>query len=109
MPQQNDLEKETETIGKRLALLMVAADLPDDVKAGFAAMIPEMTPEQLERLAEILEANIHDSPADQKTALALAMQKTQVVYKTQREANEKRVMKELDEIENILQQTESEV
>lgn len=106
MPQQNDIEKEAKAIGKRLALLLAAADLPEDVKAGFTAMIPEMTPEQLDRLAKILEANVRDSSADQKTALALAVQKAQAVYETKREENEKKATKELDEIEAILKQAE---
>ncbi|MCR4313696.1 MAG: hypothetical protein NUV84_00410 [Candidatus Uhrbacteria bacterium] len=102
MSKQEEFEKEAKAIGERLALLLVAANLPDDVKAGFAAMIPEMTPEQLDRLIKILEANIADTAVTQEAELGKAAQVAQSKYESQRKAAEKKAMAELDEIENLL-------
>lgn len=102
MTQQEDFEKEARAIGERLAMLLVAADLPDDVKAGFAAMIPEMTPEQMDRLMKILETNVADTAVAQEAELGRAVQNAQSQYESQRQAAKKKTMAELDEIENIL-------
>ena len=102
MSSQEEFEKEAKAIGERLALLLVAADLPEDVKAGFAAMIPEMSPEQLDRLIKILEANVHDTAVAQEAGLGKAVQNAQGAYESQRQAAEKKTMAELDEIESLL-------
>ncbi|TAL49975.1 hypothetical protein EPN81_04195 [Patescibacteria group bacterium] len=102
MSSQEEFEKSAKAIGERLALLLVAADLPEDVKTGFAAMIPEMTPEQLDRLMAILEANISDTSAKQEAELHNAVQNAQAVYESQRQVAEEKAMAELDEIETIL-------
>lgn len=102
MPQQENFEQEAHAIGERLALLLVAADLPDDVKAGFEAMIPEMTPADLDRLIAILEANVRDTAGAQEAELGKAVQSAQAQYETARQAAEKKALAELDEIENVL-------
>lgn len=102
MSSQDEFETEAKAVGERLALLLVAADLADDVKAGFAAMIPEMTPEQMDRLIKILEANVADTAAAQEAELGKAVQAAQTTYESQRQAAEKKAMAELDEIENLL-------
>ena len=102
MSSQEEFEKEAKAVGERLALLLVAADLTDDVKAGFAAMIPEMTPEQMDRLIKILEANVADTAAAQEAELGKAVQGAQATYESKRQAAEKQTMAELDEIENLL-------
>jgi len=102
MPSQDDFQKDAKAVGERLAMLLVAADLPDDVKAGFASMIPEMTPEQIDRLIKILEANVHDTAVAQETELGQAVLKAQATYETERQAAEKKAMAELDEIESLL-------
>lgn len=105
MSQQEEFEKEAKAVGERLAMLLVTADLTDDVKAGFAAMVPEMTPEQLDRLVKILEANVSDTAAAQESELGKAALATQTAYESQRQAAEKKIMAELDEIENVLKQS----
>lgn len=104
MSQQEEFEKEAKAVGERLAMLLVAANLSDDVKAGFAAMIPEMSPEQLDRLIKILEANVSDTAAAQEAELGKAVQAAQATYESQRQVAEKKAMAELDEIENVLKQ-----
>ena len=102
MTSQEDFEAEATAVGERLALLLVAADLPDDVKAGFAAMIPEMTPEQLDRLIHILEANVRDTAVEENKQLGEEIQQAQSSYEQQQKAAEKQALKELDEIEQLL-------
>lgn len=102
MTSQDEFEKEAKAVGERLALLLVAANLPEDVKAGFAAMIPQMTPEQMDRLIKILEANVADTAAGQEAEFGKAIQIAQATYEQDRQTAEKKAMTELDEIENIL-------
>ena len=102
MTSQDQFEKEAKAVGERLALLLVAANLPEDVKAGFAAMVPEMTPEQMDRLIKILEANVADTAAAQEAELGKALQAAQATYEQERQAAEKKALAELDEIENVL-------
>lgn len=102
MSSQEEFEKETKAVGERLAMLLVAANLSDDVKAGFAAMIPQMTPEQMDRLMKILEANVADTAAAQEAELGKAVQGAQAAYESQRQAAEKKALAELDEIETLL-------
>ncbi len=102
MSSQEEFETQAKAVGERLAMLLVAADLTQDVKDGFAAMIPQMTPEQLDRLIKILEANVHDTAVAQEADLGKAVQATQSAYELQRQAAEKKTMAELDEIENLL-------
>lgn len=100
--QEEKFEKEAKAVGERLALLLVAANLPEDVKVGFAAMIPEMTPEQLDRLIKILEANVADTAVAQEAEFGQAVQGAQIAYESKRRAAEKQAMIELDEIGNLL-------
>ena len=97
-----DFATQAKAVGERLALLLVAANLPEDVKAGFAAMIPEMSPEQLDRLIAILEANVSDTAVAQEAEFGKAVQDAQATYESKRQAAEQQAMAELDEIENLL-------
>ena len=102
MPQDQDFETQARAVGERLALLLVAADLTDEVKANFAAMIPEMTPAQIDRLITILEARISNTNATQEAELGKAIQAAQDAYETSRQAAERKAMAELEEIETLL-------
>lgn len=101
-----DIEQEAKQLGERLALLLAAADMPDEVKAGFVAMMPEMTPEQLDRLMKVLEANVHDTAVGQNKELGEAIKKAQADYEAAQTASEQKAMSALDEIEASLKQAE---
>ena len=107
MTQQDNFKKEAKAIGERFAILLVAADLPDDVKAGFASMIPEMNPEQLDRLVKILEANVVSTASTQEQELGESIQKAQSQYEQVRKIGEEKALKDLDEIENILNKSKN--
>ncbi|MBI4257048.1 hypothetical protein HY626_03270 [Candidatus Uhrbacteria bacterium] len=102
MNSQEEFEKEAKAVGERLALLLVAANLPEDVKAGFASMIPEMSPEQIDRLINVLEANVSDTAATQEAEFGKAVQDAQATYESKRQAAQQQTMAELDEIESLL-------
>ena len=104
MNPQPDIEHEAKQIGERLALLLAAADMPDDVKAGFVAMMPKMTPEQLDRLMNILEANVHDTAVGENKELGEAIQKAQAEYEAAQAAAQQKALSALDDIEAALKQ-----
>ncbi|MBI4437552.1 hypothetical protein HY631_01235 [Candidatus Uhrbacteria bacterium] len=106
MDPQPDIEQEAKKLGERFALLLTAADMPEDVKAGFVAMMPEMTPEQLDRLMHILETNVHETVARENQMLGEAIQKAQAKYETAKAASEQSAMEALDRIEAALKQPE---
>lgn len=104
MNPQDALERDAQANGERLALLLSTANLPEDVKAGFAAMIPEMTLEQLDRLMNILENNIQDTTAAEEQNLIAAIKNTQDEYEQKRKAVEENTLKEIEELTNGLNQ-----
>ncbi len=53
-----DLEASFKDLGKRLALLLESANLPDEVKDAWAALLPQMSLEQIGELAVLLEGNL---------------------------------------------------
>ncbi|MBI5794300.1 hypothetical protein HZA87_04460 [Candidatus Uhrbacteria bacterium] len=106
MNQPIDIEQEAKKLGERFALLLAAADMPEDVKAGFIAMMPEMTPEQLDRLMKVLEANVHDTAVGQNKELGEAIQKADRDYQAAQAAAEEKAMSVLDDIEATLKKAE---
>ena len=104
MNQQEDFEKEVTQLGERIALLLVTSDLPDHIKAGFVAMIPEMTPQQLDRLIVILETNVNETTVLEEQQLVGSVQKAQQTYETARTEEERKAMHSLNAIENLLNQ-----
>ena len=104
MPQQDDLKTQAYAIGERLALLLAAADMSDEAKAGIAAMIPAMSPEQLDRLAKTLEDNVRDGTTKLTANLDQAVAQAQAQYKDSRQAAQRQTLADLDEIERSLPQ-----
>lgn len=48
-------------LGRRLGLLLAAAEMPDEQKAAWASLIPEMNPQQMSGLADALARRIPDA------------------------------------------------
>lgn len=55
---QDHLDQSFEDVGKRLAVLLAVADISDEEKEAWTALVPSMSLEQLDRFARALEANI---------------------------------------------------
>lgn len=106
MNQQMDNEREAQELGEHLAMLLNASDLSDDVKAGFMAMVPEMSPEQIDRLISALETNVQNAAIAQETELLTALGTAQADYETARQAAQDKAMAGLEEVESILKQAE---
>lgn|SRR3989338_7117127 len=52
------IQKEMEAMGRRLALLLASCDLPQEMKEAWAMLVPEMNPEQIDRFVRILEQHV---------------------------------------------------
>ena len=102
MTQHEEIEKEVSQLGERIALLLVASHLPDEVKAGFVAMIPEMTPEEMDRLIAILETNVKQTAVVEEQQLGRSVQEAQKTYETARKEEERQAINSLDAIETLL-------
>lgn len=107
MNPQPDIEQEAKQLGERFALLLAAAEMPDEVKAGFVAMMPEMTPEQLDRLMKVLEANVHNTAVSQNKELGESIQRAQADYDSAQAAVQQKAMQQLDDIEAVLKKAEA--
>ena len=57
---KKQLEEEMKVIGQRLALLLEVADIPEDQKAAWEMLLPEMSVEQIFKLIEYLELKVPD-------------------------------------------------
>jgi hypothetical protein len=106
MDQQTQLKQEAQELGEHLALLLNAANLTDDVKAGFLAMVPGMNPEQIERLIHALEVNVQNAAMAQEADLLTSLKAAQADYETARQVAEDKAMTGLEEVESILKQAE---
>lgn len=53
---QPDAEQEIRSAGKALGELLVRSSLPDDVKASWVALLPQLKWQQVLRLIELLES-----------------------------------------------------
>lgn len=101
---QNDEsdEKLFTDIGKRLALLLVASDMPDEAKESWIALIPEMSMEQLDRFAKILEANIAGAQGPELEALGDALRTAREHQEQEKAKAVEKAEQSLDEIEKML-------
>lgn len=73
-------EQDLQEFGKRLAMLLKAADIPMDVKEAIAALVPIMTPEQMDQLAQLLEREVTSGVASDLAELKQSMQAVQDEY-----------------------------
>lgn len=97
-----DVEDQLKNVGKRLALLLASANLPDEVKEAWAALIPEMSLEQIDRLTKALEGYLNPDEQAQLVALSEQAKQAQTKFLEQKRATEAQAQKELDEIEAML-------
>lgn len=97
-----DVEDQLKQIGQRLALLLASANLPDDVKDAWAALIPEMSLEQIDRLAKALEGYLNPDEQAQLAALAEQAKQANEKFAQEKQQAEVQAQRELDEIESML-------
>lgn len=104
---QNTLQQDSSELGERLALLLAASQLPDDVKAGYLTMIPEMSLEQLVQLVQAFEANINQSIVQENPELIARIDAIMSQYNTTVNSATKTAMDDMAEIEALLNQPQA--
>lgn len=84
MPEsQNELEQvkvEAVELGRRLGLLLAAAEMPAEQKEAWAALIPEMNAQQMTDFAKALEARIPDAEEQAFSELATKLDASRARY-----------------------------
>ncbi len=94
--------QQAQALGKRLALLLASMPLPDETKANLAAMVPHMTPEQLEVFMTQLEKALPDGGDMALGRMAQGMRQAQDTYVRQHDDITKSTHAKLDAIEDQL-------
>ncbi len=97
-----DVEDQFKSVGVRLALLLASANLPNETKEAWAALIPEMSLEQIDRLAKALEGYLSVDEQTEFAELAEQAKQAHVIFEQQKKQAQAQAQKELDEIESML-------
>jgi len=93
-------DQDLQNVGQRLALLLVASDLPDEVKKSVAAMVPEMSLPQMDQLAGILERLVSDGSNAELESFRAGLQSIQQGFDAEEQAIKKKASDQLDAIKN---------
>ncbi len=103
--QSNDTEVTDEQftkVGERLAYLLAAASLPEDVKDAWVALVPEMTIEQMDRFAKALEENIAGTEGPELERLTQGIKEAKEVDERETKAIMAKANASLEEIEKMI-------
>ncbi len=95
-----------QSMGERLALLLAAADLPDEVKEGLIALVPEMNPEQLKKLMTGLESKISSGDDIELARLQKSVERVNIEHDAAVKASQEKASKALDHVADLLKQGE---
>ncbi len=94
-------------MGERLALLLAASEMTDEVKAAWAALIPKMSLEQLEQLTLKLEAGIPDHIDDDTKKLKSDIEAINKKHEESQKKIDDSAAASLKQIEDLLKSKES--
>lgn len=96
--EEQQLQKEAQALGRKIALLLEASDLPDETKAAIVELLPEMTQEQMDQLISLLtEQAVH--PDANLQVLVKKLASIRANYDERKKSLDDVVLKELDELE----------
>ncbi|MFH1089000.1 MAG: hypothetical protein V1716_01085 [Candidatus Uhrbacteria bacterium] len=101
--QKEDFEEEFKDIGKRLAYLLAAADLPQDVKESWATLVPEMTLEQIDKLMVVLERYVTSGMSKEFESFKTDLFKIQQKHQEQVNQRQGAALSQLDDLERNLE------
>ncbi len=107
MVSQQDLQQEAKTLGEHLAQLLTVCSLPEEVKAGYMAMVPQMSLEQIDRLIVVLEVNAKAAAVASESSLGASLQATQEDYESAKQAAQNKAAAGFDEVDSILKQAQA--
>lgn len=97
-----DPDQQLKKLGEHLALLLASTNLPDDVKDAWATLVPEMSVEQLDRLAKILAGHLNSAMQVEFADLTKQLEQAKTIHAQQAAQAQATAQKELDEIEAML-------
>lgn len=107
MSDLQNLKDEAQKKGERLGFLIAGLNLSDEVKESLISILPQMTPEQLDRLISILEStylNAKTAGIDQDFQIAL--KKIQNGYEKEANSANKNALDDLKKLEKDLDSKE---
>lgn len=106
MPEnQNELaqtEAEVLALGRRLGLLLQAADMPDEQKQAWASLVPEMNAQQMSDLADALARRIPDAEEQSFSELATSLDGARARYVGRVDAATAEAQQALSDVEREL-------
>jgi hypothetical protein len=106
MSEQDQDQAFMRAMGERLALLLAAADIPDEVKESFVTMIPDMTPDQIAKLMQGLEARVGSGEKEEVAQLKQAVEKVQEQHEAAVKASENKALGAMKKIEDLIKEEE---
>lgn len=101
---EQDLKKELQAIGRKLALLLQTANIPEEAKQAWADLVPTMTLEQIDRLIKILEQHILGASETEQQALNISLAAVQKNYEHSLEEAQRQTENSFAEIEQALKE-----
>lgn len=97
-----NFEQEFKALGQRLAGLLAAADLPQEVKEAWAALVPEMSLEQVDKLMVILERYVNSTLSKEFADFKNDVARIQKAYEDRVKQSEDSAMSQLDDLEKMM-------
>lgn len=104
--QSENIQQELKGVGEKLAILLAASDFPMEVKDSWAALIPEMSLEQIDRLMHVLEQHISKIAPTDFSNISAEVQKLKDEHATNIKDSSDRAMQSLQNIQEQISKTE---
>jgi len=103
MSDPDTTKDEAKKQGERLGFLIASLNLADDVKESLIAILPQMTPDQLNRLSATLESAYQsDKTEGVDQNLQTALGQIQTAYDKEVESADKKALSDLKKLEKDL-------
>lgn len=95
------LENETKQLGEYLFMLLETADIKEEDKAAFVAMLPHLSPEEIDKLIKTLEQQVPDG-GKELPELEKKINQLNAEYEKKEQEILNSTMKELDDLEKMI-------
>jgi hypothetical protein len=104
--EEKEIEKQAKQLGERLAWLLAASSLPEDVKEAYITLVPEMEMEQIDALMQALEKHVADAAETEAESFVENLKTIKDNHNKKQKYLEEKALAEMDDIERILKQAE---
>jgi len=91
-------------LGSKLALMLNAANMPEEEKEAWAALVPEMSIEQIQKLMMVLEANLAEQGFKEMQPVLEEMKEVQAAYDSEVAAADEVAMQKIQALEDQLKE-----